>query len=388
MYMSLNHVIIGTTPFKKEGAIYRRQRLANYLYKQNKTEKLIWIYPQSDKKVLSEKKTSSIDDNFIEIPIPINNSPTLYYSRLLDRFCIMNLKKKLDINSNQNSILWYTYPAFPSIAKWKKFWDLIVYDCSDNWAQPKNKINNISFKSKLYQSITKWTENIISTEADIIFTSSTFLKNKLAKYTNSPLYLIENGIDIETFNSDFNSPPTEMKDIYSPKLGFVGGMKSKIDFSLLKNLADMNPEWNIVLIGPNKGESPQDFEKLLKNNNCYWIKGKPPEEIPRYINELDVGLMPYKDVEYNKGVFPLKFYEYLAMGVPVVGCGLPSTLQYTQEKVYIHTKNDPKVFSEECKKALSWKNEESIRKEIARKENWKNKFDKMSKIIYKNLETN
>ena len=55
-----------------------------------------------------------------------------------------------------------------------------------------------------------------------------------------------------------------------------------------------------------------------------WLGPKPYDELPRYVAAFDVGIIPYAANSYTPSCFPLKLYEYLAAGKPVVASGLPA----------------------------------------------------------------
>ena len=57
--------------------------------------------------------------------------------------------------------------------------------------------------------------------------------------------------------------------------------------------------------------------------NIRWIGPKPYAELPRFVAAFDVGMIPYVANPYTQSCFPLKLYEYLAAGKPVVATGLP-----------------------------------------------------------------
>lgn len=129
-------------------------------------------------------------------------------------------------------------------------------------------------------------------------------------------------------------------------------MRGENDIALLVETAGGNPDWSIVLVGPNCLKSNSCFSKMLTRDNVFWAGEVEPENLPGYILSLDVGLLPYRSIEYNRAVFPIKFCEYLSQGVPVVGYGVPSTVKYTEKGVYLHVKRE--FFQEACKEALSW----------------------------------
>ncbi len=70
-------------------------------------------------------------------------------------------------------------------------------------------------------------------------------------------------------------------------------------------------------------ETQRLLERLARRSNVRWVGPKPYSELPKYVAAFDVGLIPYVSNAYTRSCFPLKLYEYLAAGKPVVASGLP-----------------------------------------------------------------
>lgn len=69
---------------------------------------------------------------------------------------------------------------------------------------------------------------------------------------------------------------------------------------------------------------------------------------------VDIGIMPYKNSPYNDAVFPLKLFEFLAAGKPVVGCNLSSTSKIKRPFVYEYVEgSDPADFIAACDALLA-----------------------------------
>jgi teichuronic acid biosynthesis glycosyltransferase TuaH len=148
-------------------------------------------------------------------------------------------------------------------------------------------------------------------------------------------------------------------------------------------VAQEKPEWSLVLIGPINDEfsdTPQ-WNQLLALTNVHYLNQKSPQEIPDYMKGLDVGLLPYADAEFNLGVFPLKLFEYLAAGLPVVGCGLPSTSDYIEDNVYYYSLVHD--FEAMCVKAIEQNTPvgKSRRLEMAREADWSGKFQSIYRFV-------
>jgi teichuronic acid biosynthesis glycosyltransferase TuaH len=376
------HVIIGGHEYE-HNIPHREHRLANYLFERSSTNKIVWISIGSEFK-LNNKGSK----RFLEMKVPALHMAARIPLKFINRFGFdlyneRRIEPNITNQLGQNNILWYYSPYLTFLSNRDSLWNMIVYDCSDNhtttgWKYEHNKRVDELLKDRLLAHFRQWSENEILENVDTVFASSEYLYEKLDRHTDAPIYLEETGVDFDKFRT--NNKYSRVEEINPPRLGFVGKLKRKIDYEVLAELAEENPSWSLVIVGPKTGV---DIDYLLNIPNVTWIKAVDPDEVPMVMNSLDVGLMPYRDIEYNKAVFPLKFYEYLASGLPVVGCGLPSTEQYTQEGVYLHTSNNLSDFSNACSQVLSWENNAETRKTIAAQADWSSKFDRMYKYVSK-----
>ena len=120
--------------------------------------------------------------------------------------------------------------------------------------------------------------------------------------------------------------PSDLEALPRPRVGFVGAITDqKLDLALLKTLAEAHPEYSIVLIGKiGEGDPWTDVEPLRGLPNVHLLGPKPYELLPAYLKGVDVALLPSVMNRYTRGMFPMKFFEYLAAGCPVVGTRLPA----------------------------------------------------------------
>lgn len=114
-----------------------------------------------------------------------------------------------------------------------------------------------------------------------------------------------------------------------PVLGVVGGINAKVDLALLADVATRRPDWRIELVGPlSYGLDAGELARLRALPNVHFAGAVPPEQVPAVMAGCDMGLIPYKLNEQTRHVNPLKVYEYLAAGKPVVGTPLPELAQF------------------------------------------------------------
>jgi glycosyltransferase involved in cell wall biosynthesis len=102
-----------------------------------------------------------------------------------------------------------------------------------------------------------------------------------------------------------------------------------VDLALLADVAAQRPDWRIELVGPlSYGLDADELARLRALPNVHFAGAVPPEQVPAVMAGCDVGLIPYKLNEQTRHVNPLKVYEYLAAGKPVVGTPLPELAQF------------------------------------------------------------
>lgn len=136
-------------------------------------------------------------------------------------------------------------------------------------------------------------------------------------------YLLENGADVEHFSpASLSRSPSDpaVAMLPRPRLGFVGQVDDRLDQPLLAAVARSRPEWQIVLAGRIKTEV--DFSLLQSLPNIHFLGYRPYEELPSVLREFDVCLVPYQLTELTQACNPLKVFEYLATGLPVVSTPL------------------------------------------------------------------
>lgn len=117
-----------------------------------------------------------------------------------------------------------------------------------------------------------------------------------------------------------------LRDLPRPVVGFAGNIvEGKVDFALLDAIAAALPDASVLLAGPTDGAARSRLDALTaRHPNVTWLGLQPYADLPSVIAAFDVALIPYVANPYTRNVFPLKVYEYLAAGKPVVASGVPS----------------------------------------------------------------
>ena len=368
------HVIVAPSAYHKDPLKYRRHQLVRFLL-ENQETKIIWVCSDEGlfETIRKRLKSESLADGIVEIDV-FDFKNIVKNIEYLQTTLLKTIEKYYINNKQKKYYLWYTYPAFSSLIK-LGIWDKVIYDCSDLWNEMVYE-KKTSCLQRIKKQIFARTEKKIVERSDQCFASSSFLFQRLAR-KHSNVMLIENGVDYYHFQNVNVSRLAQHDRV--PTIGFIGGLKPwKVDFRLLAELAVSKRDWNIAVIGPLYGEQTEEIRYLIAQSNVKYTPYVPYEKVPEVIQTFDVGLLPYLENEYNQAVFPLKLFEYLAVGVPVVGCGLPSTLNYASENIYVHVPSRVQDVIAACESLMVKRNEHiEERRALARQADWKQKFELM-----------
>ena len=165
--------------------------------------------------------------------------------------------------------------------------------------------------------------------------------------------------------------PDDVSEIPHPRVGIVGSFNNtKEDFDLLEHIASEKPGYSLVFVGPVMEDVQLEKYSNLKQR-AHFLGRKQYEQLPQYINAMDVCIAPYRYNRFTLYVNPTKILEYLACGKPVVSTAIPD--EYGFESV-ISVAETYEMFVEmidyELQTAVDGEKIE-MRKEFARRNSWK-----------------
>lgn len=115
-----------------------------------------------------------------------------------------------------------------------------------------------------------------------------------------------------------------------PRLGYLGNLAAyKVDMALIEGIARLRPDWTLALVGPtNRGDVQAAVSASTSPANVHWLGEVPHRLAPAVIDRFEVGLLPSARHKVMDASFPLKFFEYLLRGKPVVGRPVPALGAY------------------------------------------------------------
>jgi glycosyltransferase involved in cell wall biosynthesis len=204
---------------------------------------------------------------------------------------------------------------------------------------------------------------------------------------NPNTYLVPNGVNYRAYTAALADPylPDSLQAVAPPRLGYIGLIGDKLDFTLLKELAEGNPEWSLVLLGEvSVSQQAESWRALRALPNVYHLGPVEASQVPQYVKGFQVGLMPYLTDRHAEYVSPLKLYDYLAAGLPVVSVDIPATHEFSK---YIHLADSPQDFSQAVRAALADTAPERhcARRAIVAQHTWEARVEQLSDLIESHL---
>lgn len=240
--------------------------------------------------------------------------------------------------SAERIIQWIYYP----VQRW--LWDIFpeggkVYECYDEYARsPGGDLN-----------AARWQADIDALRgADLTFATARSLMQARAPVARRMQYL-PNGVPDFFFDDGQDFSPDPIDALPRPRIGYLGNLRSIVDFQLLEQVFRANPGWQLVVVGPTaKGVRINNLRSL---SNVHFLGPRPYHRVPGILRRLDIGLVPFVINEFTHAINPLKLYEYLSMRLPVVATRLPE-IERLRDVVRLRS-NDPADFAGGIEQALS-----------------------------------
>ncbi|HUQ87605.1 MAG TPA: ElyC/SanA/YdcF family protein [Vicinamibacterales bacterium] len=250
---------------------------------------------------------------------------------------------------------------------------LTIYYCIDDLASSSPEARKIApSEQELFKS------------ADLVFTTSEKLRARAAQFSDR-VHLFPFAVNMATFEKvrDAATPaPDDIAKLPRPIAGYVGGLHQWVDQDLLAAVAERMPDVTFALVGP-----PQvDVSRLERVKNIQLFGQRPHAELPGYVKNFDVGLVPYRISEYTANVYPTKLNEYLIMGIPVVATDLFEIRRFNGEHgdlIRIASSVDDYVKAIRAAMEKSPAPVVARRIEVAQSNSWDRRLDAMSALIEK-----
>lgn len=209
---------------------------------------------------------------------------------------------------------------------------------------PKNQLDK-------YNYILKDTENVF-----VVVTANELKKDILSKRGNEKLVFSCNGVDLKHFqnidkNFSFEKKYEKIISSGKPIIGYYGALASWFDYNLIKYLAKERPEYNVVLLGIKYDDSFNN-ENLENFQNIFFLGPRDYDVLPNYASKFNVCIIPFLINNITQSTSPLKLFEYMALGKPIVTTAMTECKKYKSVMIA----NNKGEFLELVDKAISLSN--------------------------------
>lgn len=256
--------------------------------------------------------------------------------------------------------------------------EAVVYHCVDEHS---------AFPGYVDPEVVRGYDEELTRYADLVMTSA---RNLLLsrEHLNPNIHHVLHGADVSHFGTALDPAlpiPADLAAIPSPRLGVVGVHDERLDLEAVEALAQADPSWQVVLVGPIQ-PGDVDEARLAALPNVHLLGGKPVTELPAYLKGLDVALIPYKLNELTRNIFPLKLYEYLAAGLPVVAAALPELASFAD---WASLADKPEDYPRQVREALAADSPEvrARRSTYAAQNSWDARVEEISDLVEAMLAT-
>ena len=250
----------------------------------------------------------------------------------------------------------------------------VIYDITDDWEE-MNQPPNLKEEIKAQDAE-------LGAGADaVIVCSAALLASKEAKFQR-PAHLIPNGVEAEHYRqvSDPDLPvPSQAARWSKPVLGYTGTVHpERVDVALVAALAERFPQGSIVLVGPDLLDDA-DHRRLACHKNVHLVGAVPYREIPDWMRAFDVCIVPHLVTTFTESLNPIKLWEYLAAGKPIVSTPVAGFRDYPG---LVRLADDADGFAREVNAALAEGGAlVEARRAEARKHAWSGRVEQIELVI-------
>jgi glycosyltransferase involved in cell wall biosynthesis len=241
----------------------------------------------------------------------------------------------------------------------------LVYDCLDE---------HTGWDPEIAGRARAW-EDELAAAADLVLVSARRLHDRL-RQRNPRAVLVPNGCDVERFEPCVTPSGVLRRVLDGPIVGYYGAVSPAwVDASLLAAVAELRPDWNVVVIGPCDQASAATLDRCP---NVLRVDEVPYAELPRYCADFHVAVVPFLVNELTGATDPVKVYEYFAAGKPVVATPMPELYRWQGLLTVAETAGG---FVAAIDRYLRSPGDPAARQAVARQASWSSRVDRFHQAM-------
>lgn len=241
-----------------------------------------------------------------------------------------------------------------------------IYDAMDDFPCFYGGISRLSMARK---------ERALAARANWIIASSTMLTKRFTHYSRK-LITVRNACDADLpAPSPYREHPPRIAPTGHYTLGYVGTIGAWFDWHAVLNLAQSTPEYLIRLVGPLYNPPPHKLP-----TNIELVPACSHAEAIRHMQTFAVGLIPFKLTELTASVDPIKYYEYRALGLPVISTRFGEmSLRDNEPGVFLFDASSD--LGQIAERAITYADDELTIKQFRQHNTWPSRFETAYELL-------
>ena len=246
--------------------------------------------------------------------LPDSITPARKFNEFVARTQIRGVAERLGM---RNPILWlnpHSSVHMPGLMGER----CVVYDITDDWGL-------VPSLTPSERKLTIEQDRALTSRADLVVVCSEALERSRREQAREIL-LVPNGVDVTHYAAV--GSPTADRPWPGPVFGYTGTLHTdRTDVRIIIDLARAFPRGSVVLVGPDHWK-PRDRELLALEKNVFMPGAVPYSKIPGIMSQFDVCIVPHVETTFTESLNPIKLWEYLAGGKPIVSTNIAGFRDY------------------------------------------------------------
>lgn len=245
----------------------------------------------------------------------------------------------------------------------------VVYECVDEFSAARGLVHGPTIAAL---------EREVLERADLVIVTAPGLWQSKRRFARR-IETIPNGADVEHFaraSLPGTAPAPAIRALPKPVIGYIGAIQYWVDFDLIGGAARAHPEWSFALVG--NVEPLARVDKVRGLSNVHFLGRQPYAQMPEFVAGFDVCLNPYVLDGVAENVDPLKLYDYLASGKPIVSVDIPAARRFAEVLALTQT---PAEFIQAIEAALRSPGDATARQRAAAGHSWAARFERVQSLV-------